>query len=149
MGLFKNPIQLILKVQIKAVMKTTKTIYLISLTIFSIAIVGAVINSIINYDTVIVTFQKLGYPTYLIHLLGAAQILGLIILVLNKKQWFVEWVYAGFFMNFSLGCIAHLASNHGNGASAVICLILLYVTYVQNRKVNEEIKQGSAKIEYA
>ncbi len=129
-------------------MKSNRIFYLLSLTVFSIAIIGAVFNSIIYYDKVVATFITLGYPAYLIHLLGVAQILGLTIIILNRKAWYVEWVYAGFFMNFSLGCIAHLASNNGNGASAVICLLLLWITYVQSKKVEETAHQATEEIEH-
>ncbi len=128
-------------------MKSSKTTYYISLGIFALAIVGAVVNSIINFDTVALTFKTLGYPVYLIHVLGAAQILGLILIISNKDQWYVEWVYAGFFMNFTLGCIAHLVADHGNGASAVVCLMLLWVTYIQSKKIRETKKEATAVAE--
>jgi predicted lysophospholipase L1 biosynthesis ABC-type transport system permease subunit len=92
-------------------MKSNKIIYSITLGIFAVAVIGAVLNSIINYDSVVATFQTLGYPTYLIHLLGVAQIIGLALIVLNKDNLLVEWVYACFFMNFILGFIAHLSTN--------------------------------------
>lgn len=123
-------------------MKSNKIIFGICLSIFSIAIIGAVVNSIINYDTVVLTFQSLGYPVYLIHLLGVAQIIGLMLIILNKDRLLVEWVYAGFFMNFLLGCIAHLATNSGNGASAVICIVILLTTYIQAKKVRAFKKQS-------
>ncbi len=122
-------------------MKTNRLYFLIALSIFSITIISAVMNSIINYDTVAETFTTLGYPTYLIEILGFAQIFGLALILLNKDQWYVEWVYAGFFMNLSLGCIAHLATEQGNGASAVVCLMLLWVTYIQGKKVRESKKE--------
>ena len=55
--------------------------------------------------------------------------IGLALIILNKDNLLVEWVYAGFFMNFILGCIAHLATNSGNGASAVVCLVVLFVAW--------------------
>ncbi len=119
-------------------MKTSKLTYQICLGLFSIAIIGAVVNSVVNYEAVALTFKTLGYPVYLIHVLGFAQIVGLILIISNKNQWYVEWVYAGFFMNFTLGCLAHLVADHGNGASAVVCLMLLWVTYIQSKKVREQ-----------
>ena len=116
-------------------MKSNKIIFSICLTIFSIVVTASIVNSIINYDTVVSTFQTLGYPVYLIHILGMAQSLGLVLIIFNKEQLLVEWVYAAFFLNFMLGCLAHLAVESGNGASAVICLVILLVTYVQSKKV--------------
>ena len=125
-------------------MKSNKIIFGICLSVFTVAIIGAVVNSIINYAAVVLTFEALGYPVYLIHILGVAQIVGLVLIILNKDKILVEWVYAGFFMNFILGCIAHLASNSGNGASAVVCLVILLVTYVQAKKARAFKKEKSA-----
>ena len=120
----------------------TNTLYALSLSIFAVVILGAVANSIVNYETVVYTFQALGYPVYLIELLGVAQVVGLAVVILNKDKWLVEWAYAGFFINFALGCIAHLISNNGNGASAVICLIILSITYIQSKKMRSLKKQN-------
>ncbi|NJB37222.1 MULTISPECIES: DoxX family protein [Flavobacteriaceae] len=114
-----------------------KLIYRLSLGLFCLAMLGAVANSIVNYDVVAETFVKLGYPTYLIEILGAAQVLGVVLLVFNKGQWFIEWAYAGFFLNLVLGFIAHLVSDFGNGASAVLCLIPLLVTYILYKRVEQ------------
>ncbi len=124
-------------------MKTNKIIFNISLSVFAIVIIGVVVNSIINYDSVVLTYKSLGYPVYLIQLLGVAQIIGLLVLIFNKDKWLVEWAYAGFFMNFTFGCISHLAANSGNGASAVICLLILCTTYVQSKKIRSFKKQNS------
>lgn len=124
-------------------MKSNKIIFGICLSVFAVAIVGAVINSIINYDSVVSTFKTLGYPIYLIQLLGVAQLTGLAIIILNKDQFLVEWVYAGFFMNFILGAIAHLIADSGNGASAVVCLIILMITYVQAKKIRAFKKENT------
>jgi len=104
------------------------------------------VNSIINYETVVTTFENLGYPVYLIHLLGVAQSLGLILLLVNKDQYLVEWVYAAFFLNFILGCFAHLAVESANGASAVVCIVILLVTYVQSKKVREYSGESTTSI---
>lgn len=116
-------------------MNNTKLYYNIAITIFTIAIIGIVGNSYINYDSVVLQFENLGYPIYLIHVLSFSQLLGLVILLSNKGKWLLEWAYAGFFLNFSFGIIAHLLSKEGNGAIAVICLITICVTYILNRKL--------------
>ena len=119
-------------------MKTTKISYLLALSSFSIAMVYAVANSFVNYETIVGTFEKLGYPSYLIFVIGAAQLIGLAVLILNKNNWMTEWAYAGFFMNFIFGIIAHLMAKEGNGAAAVLCIILLWLTYVQGKRMHEQ-----------
>ncbi|CAM4138790.1 DoxX family protein [Zobellia nedashkovskayae] len=121
-------------------MKTTQLYYRIALTLFSLAIIYAVANSFFNYEAVVTKFAELGYPLYLIFVLGAAQLLGLTILIFNKSNWLREWAFAGFFLNFAFGIIAHLMIRDGNGASAVFCIIALYVTYIQNKRLNEQRK---------
>jgi hypothetical protein len=119
-------------------MKNLKTYYVISLAIFALAIFGAVINSIINYDATILKFIKLGYPNYLLQVIGTAQIIGISILIFNKTNWIKEWAYAGFFMNLAFGIIAHLLAKDGNGATAVACTILLFINYIMYKKMKEE-----------
>ena len=116
-------------------MNSQKSFYYIALGLFAIAVIGSIINSFINYEMVAETFTKLGYPVYLIHVLGVFQSLGLILILFNKYHWALEWVYAGFFMNYTLGALAHLAIKDGNGASAVVCIVLLFVTYIQSKKI--------------
>ena len=41
-------------------MKNLKTYYVISLVIFSLAMLGAVLNSAINYDAIVLKIIKLG-----------------------------------------------------------------------------------------
>ncbi|WP_158977865.1 DoxX family protein [Cellulophaga sp. L1A9] len=121
-------------------MKNLKTYYVISLLFFSLAILGAVGNSIINYDVIVLKIIKLGYPTYLLQVIGAAQVIGIAILILNKTNWIREWAYAGFFMNLFFGILAHLLAKDGNGATAVACLIALLVNYVVYKKMKETKK---------
>ena len=116
-------------------MNSQKSFYYIALGLFAIAVIGSIINSFLNYEMVAETFTKLSYPVYLIHVLGVFQSLGLILILFNKSHWALEWVYAGFFMNYTLGALAHLAIKDGNGASAVVCIVLLFVTYIQSKKI--------------
>ncbi|MEH6620104.1 hypothetical protein [Maribacter arcticus] len=118
-------------------MISQKTIYYIVIGLFTTAVLGSILNSFLNYEEVSLTFVKLGYPIYLIHLLCLFQIIGLLLIWFNKSHWSLEWVFAGFFMNYSLGAISHLVIKDGNGASAVICIILLFVTDIQSKKTRD------------
>jgi hypothetical protein len=121
-------------------MKNLKTYYIISLVIFSLAMLGAVLNSAINYDAIVLKIIKLGYPAYLVQVIGTAQVIGISILILNRTNWIREWAYAGFFMNLVFGIIAHLLAKDGNGATAVACSILLLINYVMYKKIKEKKK---------
>ncbi|KGK29744.1 DoxX family protein [Cellulophaga sp. E6(2014)] len=121
-------------------MKNLRTYYIISLVIFSLAMLGAVLNSAINYDAIVLKIIKLGYPAYLVQVIGTAQVIGISILILNRTNWIREWAYAGFFMNLIFGIIAHLLAKDGNGATAVACSILLLINYVMYKKIKEKKK---------
>lgn len=123
-------------------MKVHKLYYRVALALFSIAIAVSIINSIINFEAISLKFTQLGYPPYLIYILGVAQTLGLIILITQKGRWLIEWAYAGFFMNLLFGIIAHLLAKDGNGAPAVFCIVLLIITYLHHKKMRHMIKRN-------
>ena len=69
--------------------------------------------------------QHLGYPVYLMTLLGVWKILGVIALFIPKFPVLKEWAYAGFFFAMSGAVFSHLAS--GDGAKEYFGPILLLV----------------------
>lgn len=116
-------------------MKTVKIFYWVFLTLFCAMILTSIWNYLFFFKETLAEFQMLGYPSHLIHLLVVVQTLGLIILVSNRGKWLVEWAYAGFFMNMVFAIIAHYVTAQGNGAAAVVGLILLWTAYVLNKKL--------------
>jgi hypothetical protein len=81
----------------------------------------------------------LGYPLYMLAILGTAKILGSVALVVPKFPRLKEWAYAGFVFDF-LGAIwSHLAVQGVSRAAAVVFLPLAVVTvsYVSYRKLLE------------
>ncbi|SKB84380.1 DoxX-like family protein [Sphingobacterium nematocida] len=69
----------------------------------------------------------LGYPLYLLTILGIWKILGVIVLLVPRLPLLKEWAYAGFFFAMSGAFISHLAVGQ-SFAEAVPSLILLVVT---------------------
>lgn len=94
----------------------------------------------------------LGYPVYLLTLLAAWKILGVIALLIPKFPLLKEWAYAGFFFVMSGAVFSHIAI--GDPASELFpSLLLLILTLVSwyfrpaNRKVtqpaNAPLSEGS------
>lgn len=54
--------------------------------------------------------MHLGYPVYLLTLLGAWKILGVIVVLMPKFPLLKEWAYAGFFFVMSGAIFSHIAS---------------------------------------
>lgn len=57
-----------------------------------------------------VKFDELGYPHYLMTILGSWKILGVIAVLIPKFPILKEWAYAGFFFAMSGAVISHLAA---------------------------------------
>ncbi len=66
----------------------------------------------------------LGYPLYLLSIIGVWKILGVIAIVLPRLPLLKEWAYAGFFFVMSGAAISHLAVGQ-TFAEVVPSLILL------------------------
>ncbi|ALJ04852.1 DoxX-like family protein [Pseudalgibacter alginicilyticus] len=71
--------------------------------------------------------SQLGYPLYLLSILGAWKILGVITILIPKQPLLKEWAYAGFFFAMSGAFISHLAVGQPF-TEAIPSLILLIVT---------------------
>lgn len=52
---------------------------------------------------------QLGYPLYLLSILGTWKILGVIAILIPKKPLLKEWAYSGFFFAMYGATISHLA----------------------------------------
>ena len=65
----------------------------------------------------------LGYPLYVLRLLGACKLLGVAVLLLPALPLLKEWAYAGFIFMMSGAVFSHLAS--GDGAASVLPSVLL------------------------
>lgn len=57
------------------------------------------------------SLTQLGYPTYLLTLLGIWKFLGVIAILVPKCPTIKEWAYAGFFFMMTGAIFSHLAEN--------------------------------------
>ena len=71
----------------------------------------------------------LGYPVYLLTILGVWKMLGVVAVLIPKFPLIKEWAYAGFFFVMSGAIFAHIAS--GDPVNAILpSLLLLILTMV-------------------
>ncbi len=111
-----------------------KWIFLISTGLLTVLMCFSAGMYLLNHDTVVGFFTELGYPTYIIYPLAIAKILGLVAIWTNKSRSLKEWAYAGFFFDFVLAWVAHIDAGHGVFQLAGIALVLLFVSYLYDRK---------------
>jgi uncharacterized membrane protein YphA (DoxX/SURF4 family) len=84
--------------------------------------------------------KHLGYPAYLLSLLGIWKVLGVIAVVIPKFPLLKEWAYAGFFFVMSGAIFSHIAS--GDPINQIFpALLLLALNFISwyfrplNRKI--------------
>jgi uncharacterized membrane protein YphA (DoxX/SURF4 family) len=79
--------------------------------------------------------QSLGYPAYLMSLLGVAKLLGLAALLVPGWPRLKEWAYAGFTINLIGATWSHLAvGQYEHAPLAVVWLAVLLTSYVTLRR---------------
>lgn len=88
--------------------KRNKIIYWVSTLWLALGMTSTAIVQFIKLDKEVAMIVHLGYPTYLLTILGVWKILGVIAVLIPKFPLVKEWAYAGFFFTMSGAVISHL-----------------------------------------
>jgi len=85
--------------------------------------------------------RPLGYPEYILTIIGAWKVLGSIVLLIPKWPLIKEWAYAGFFFTMSGAVYSHIASGESMNkiVSPLILLIVILISWYSrpaDRKIN-------------
>ena len=108
--------------------KRNKIIYWIATLWLALGMLSTAIVQLIKMDEEVKNFSNLGYPLYLMTLLGVWKILGVIAILIPKFPLLKEWAYAGFFFAMSGALFSHIIS--GDDAIALFGPALLLVLTV-------------------
>lgn len=108
--------------------KRTKIIYWIATLWLALGMTSTAIVQLIKMDQEVKNFSHLGYPVYLLTILGIWKILGVIVVLLPKFPLVKEWAYAGFFFAMSGAVLSHLIM--GDAAKELFGPTLLLVLTV-------------------
>lgn len=123
--------------------KRNKIIYWIVTLFLSIGMTAGGIQQMLQIGGYNKIVTDLGYPLYLLTILGVWKILGVIAILIPKFPLLKEWAYAGFFFAMSGAFISHLIVGQPF-SEAVPSLILLVVTVLSwyfrpaDRKTNNQ-----------
>ena len=112
--------------------------HLVSTGLLTLILIFGVSMYIVKYEMVAETFKALGFPTYLVYLVGTAKLLALITLWWKQLGVFREWAYAGLFFLLLLATSAHLNAGDGEQVAPIIVLVVAIVSYVSGRKMDAE-----------
>lgn len=88
--------------------KRNKIIYWIATVWLSLGMLSTGIVQIIKLEEEVQSINNLGYPTYLLTILGVWKILGVIAILIPKYPLLKEWAYAGFFFVMTGALISHI-----------------------------------------
>lgn len=89
--------------------KQNKIIYWIATVWLSLGMASTGIVQLIKMDEEIAVMTNLGYPTYLLTLLGIWKLLGVAAVLLPRLPVLKECAYAGFFFAMSGALFSHLS----------------------------------------
>jgi uncharacterized membrane protein YphA (DoxX/SURF4 family) len=93
--------------------KRNKIIYWVATIWLALGMTSTGIVQLIQMKEEADVFAKLGYPAYLMTILGVWKILGVVAVLLPKFPLIKEWVYAGFFFAMSGAIFSHVAVGDG------------------------------------
>ncbi|MCM4164663.1 MULTISPECIES: DoxX family protein [unclassified Arenibacter] len=89
--------------------KRNKIIYWVATVWLSLGMLSTGIVQLIRMEEEVKSMDTLGYPTYLLSILGIWKILGILAILIPKFPLLKEWAYSGFFFVMTGAIVSHLA----------------------------------------
>jgi uncharacterized membrane protein YphA (DoxX/SURF4 family) len=109
--------------------KQNKIIYWIATAWLSLGMVSTGIVQLTKMKEEVEKMTQLGYPIYLLTILGVWKILGVAAVLIPRFPLVKEWAYAGFFFAMSGATISHISVGHPVN-EMLPSLLLLVLTMV-------------------
>jgi uncharacterized membrane protein YphA (DoxX/SURF4 family) len=123
-------------------MKKLNTWYWIATIIFALMMIMDGFGGITQQEAGKEVLKHLGYPMYLLIIVGIAKLLGAASILQNKFVAIKEWAYAGFAINF-IGAFASRAFV-GDGIllliPPLIALAIMFIPYILWKKLKSNVK---------
>lgn len=126
-------------------MKLNKTVYWISTVLLCLLFFAGAMMYVFNYETAHEFFVNLGFPTWIIYPLAALKVLGAITVLTRFSGFLKELAYAGFLYDAILALAAHVMVLDGEYAPAIVCLILIVISWTFERRVFGNYQQQRAE----
>jgi len=92
--------------------KYRTTFYWIVTAFLAIGMTAGGIQQLLHVGGYVPIVESLGYPAYLLSILGAWKLAGVIVILLPKLSLLKEWAYAGFTFAMSGAAISHILCLH-------------------------------------
>lgn len=125
--------------------KRNKIIYWIATIWLALGMTSTGIVQLIKMEEEITNFTNLGYPLYLMNILGIWKLLGVIAILAPKWTLVKEWAYAGFFFIMSGAIISHLTiRDEVSTLFGPLLLLILTILSWYFRSSNRELKNNTS-----
>jgi len=125
-------------------MKKLSTWYWIATIIFALMMLMDGFGGVTQQEAGKEVLRHLGYPMYLLIIVGIAKLLGALAIVQQKFVAIKEWAFAGFAINF-IGAFASRAFV-GDGAGLLIpplvALVIMFIPYILWKKMQTNVKNS-------
>jgi hypothetical protein len=121
-----------------AATKSKQIAYWITTLLVLLPTAGSGIPELVGHGpaSTVQAMLTLGYPLYVMKILGLAKILGALTLFANRPVRLVEWAYAGFSFLLLGATASHLLAGDAAHAAAPVCIfVLLMVSYALHLEV--------------
>jgi DoxX-like family len=111
--------------------KTNKIIYWASTMLVVLGMLPGGLGQIFHAKWSLDLIRPLGYPEYILTIIGTWKVLGSIVLLIPKLPLIKEWAYAGFFFAMSGAVISHFVSGESMNKliSPLVLLILIVLSW--------------------
>jgi hypothetical protein len=109
--------------------KANKIIYWIATIWLGLGMTSSSIVQLVRVAEAEANMVRLGYPSYMMTILGVWKALGVIVILAPKLPVLKEWAYAGFFFVTSGAAVSHIVMGDGFG-ELFPSLLLLTLTIV-------------------
>lgn len=112
-------------------MKRNKIIYWLTTGLLAFGMTAQGVAQLLHTKGYADILAHLGYPLYLLSILGIWKILGVIVILLPHVKLVKEWAYAGFFFVMSGAFISHAAAGDAirEMAPALVLLSLIVASW--------------------
>jgi uncharacterized membrane protein YphA (DoxX/SURF4 family) len=102
-------------------MKPKSIAYWTTTILISLALLSGGIGELLRPPDAVKGMARIGYPAYVMTILGVWKILGFIAILIPRYPRLKEWAYAGIFFDLTGAAISHAASaDYGAGAFHII-----------------------------
>lgn len=118
-------------------MKANKIIYWTSTGLLAAGFAMSSFMYLTHNPELVKGFETLGYPMYLLYILGAAKLLAVIGILQQLSSRARQWAYAGITFTLAGAFFSHIATSTPFIAPLVF-LVLMMVSWIYNDRVHKE-----------